>query len=1016
MADTSFYTEDICTLASSPGTKIGIVERTTNDIDTHLPHPERQYDNLICHKDIPKPQFDRFKKTGIPPLDSVLVEWKNDRRANAQLIPTRLLKLVDRALLVGDIVKGGVTDSMSGTVVETMVTCTLYPSATSRIKFEEGEGGSQSENGGASEGGTVGYDIQEADLLLDIPAHEIRSANDFEEGSMIIYHDWVGRIEDVFDEVTVRLSNGSIVQVENADELRPLHKPEGDRHEVGDIVKTKQGNLKRGEWIVGTFDTAVTPVGDVIGVRVSKVQVAWLCRRLYGPAGADSHIEPPGHLSAATLNSGQVHIYDRSLSPSKDTASAIGRCVDFIVGTGVRFKDLAGAAMKYDGTKSINESGHKNHVKKVPQSATSGFDLNVYMIMSLKTKATVLWQDCTTTTEDSTQLIPDINLEDESEVWPGEIVVSQEAATVPGHDWILEYRKVGVVQSVSAADRLATVLWLPDAKIQYHNIADVDEYMSPALLPGSTLGLPAAPPTKSTINKPPNAVLEDVTLYDIRAADGINKRRGDFVILHPPDEAGLNASRQLDWIGEVVDLGNDGYLTVRLGACNPVKDVKVSPEYATIVYSTDMPSAPGEDGYDNEFDSGDDGESLSGSNETGYRTEDEEVWELPDGVPVSMEDGEWSTADEDSDEEMPLDLGAHGLVKVLTDKMIDDNVKRRQRDFQEGYAEPMEGVEETSTPAAERSQPTLHEHQNESTIPDSGVSLPQTAQESPIHSRTAASPPPFAVLESEPPDSTPYLTPPPPPLTTSLMKRIGKEHRILSSSLPDGIFVRTWESRLDLLRVLIIGPLDTPYEFAPFIIDLNIPPEYPHSPPLAYFYSWTKGQGPVNPNLYENGKICLSLLGTWHADEKGENWSPSRSTILQVLVSIMGLVLVKEPYYNEAGFEVRAGLADAAVPSQLYSERTYFRSRGFITHALTNEIGGFADVIQWVYVSEEGEAPRLLDKAVEAAREILEKGMEGRGVVGRGGLSRMSKGALVMLGREVKALEEVRGSLSVGRS
>lgn len=51
----------------------------------------------------------------------------------------------------------------------------------------------------------------------------------------------------------------------------------------------------------------------------------------------------------------------------------------------------------------------------------------------------------------------------------------------------------------------------------------------------------------------------------------------------------------------------------------------------------------------------------------------------------------------------------------------------------------------------------------------------------------------------------------------------------------------------------------------------------------------------VNPNLYEEGKVCLSILGTW-AGDKSESWSPSRSSLLQALVSIQGLVLVKEPY------------------------------------------------------------------------------------------------------------------------
>lgn len=104
---------------------------------------------------------------------------------------------------------------------------------------------------------------------------------------------------------------------------------------------------------------------------------------------------------------------------------------------------------------------------------------------------------------------------------------------------------------------------------------------------------------------------------------------------------------------------------------------------------------------------------------------------------------------------------------------------------------------------------------------------------------------------------------------------------------------------MDLLRVIIIGPEGTPYEHAPFVFDMHLPPEYPFESPTMSFHSWTYGQGPVSPNLYENGFICLSILGTWPGRNPAEDWSPGSSTLLQVLVSIMGLVLVNNPFYSK---------------------------------------------------------------------------------------------------------------------
>lgn len=115
--------------------------------------------------------------------------------------------------------------------------------------------------------------------------------------------------------------------------------------------------------------------------------------------------------------------------------------------------------------------------------------------------------------------------------------------------------------------------------------------------------------------------------------------------------------------------------------------------------------------------------------------------------------------------------------------------------------------------------------------------------------------------------------------------------------------MHAYESRLDLLRVAIIGSKDTPYEDCLFFFDLQLPEDYPVKPPKVYFHSHGRR---LNPNLYEDGKVCLSILGTWNGD-KVEQWDPKTSNILRVLLSLQAIVLTAEPYYNEAGFERQAG-------------------------------------------------------------------------------------------------------------
>ncbi|KAL2268956.1 hypothetical protein VTJ83DRAFT_3802 [Remersonia thermophila] len=137
-------------------------------------------------------------------------------------------------------------------------------------------------------------------------------------------------------------------------------------------------------------------------------------------------------------------------------------------------------------------------------------------------------------------------------------------------------------------------------------------------------------------------------------------------------------------------------------------------------------------------------------------------------------------------------------------------------------------------------------------------------------------------------------------LTPGRMKKILAQVSSLSTDLPEGIYVCHGESRLDVLRIIIIGPLGTPYEHGIFEFDMFCGPEFPQKPPEMFYRTTGSGRSRFNPNLYSNGKICLSLLGTW----QGQPWEPQSSTILQILVSIQGMIFTSEPYYNEPGHEL----------------------------------------------------------------------------------------------------------------
>ncbi|XP_021298011.1 putative ubiquitin-conjugating enzyme E2 38 isoform X1 [Herrania umbratica] len=153
-------------------------------------------------------------------------------------------------------------------------------------------------------------------------------------------------------------------------------------------------------------------------------------------------------------------------------------------------------------------------------------------------------------------------------------------------------------------------------------------------------------------------------------------------------------------------------------------------------------------------------------------------------------------------------------------------------------------------------------------------------------------------------------------------KRIQDEWKILEKDLPDTIYVRVYEARMDLLRAVIIGPSGTPYHDGLFVFDCFFPPKYPSEPPMVYYYS---GGLRLNPNLYNCGKVCLSLLGTWHGQQT-EMWVPGQSTMLQVLVSIQALILNDRPFFNEPGYETSYVGDEGDRRSRKYNEDVFVLS------------------------------------------------------------------------------------------
>jgi ubiquitin-protein ligase len=183
----------------------------------------------------------------------------------------------------------------------------------------------------------------------------------------------------------------------------------------------------------------------------------------------------------------------------------------------------------------------------------------------------------------------------------------------------------------------------------------------------------------------------------------------------------------------------------------------------------------------------------------------------------------------------------------------------------------------------------------------------------------------------------------------SKMSRLAQELADANSGLPcmqgNAIFLRVDKQRVDLMQVLITGVSGTPYALGCFVFDVYCPADYPSVAPKVNLRTTGAGQLRFNPNLYANGKVCLSLLGTWRGSA-AESWTPD-STLLQVFISIQSLIMTDDVYFNEPGFEHVRSSPEGPRLNRAYSNIVrYGTVRYAMVDQLRNKDSLFADAIK----------------------------------------------------------------------
>jgi len=126
--------------------------------------------------------------------------------------------------------------------------------------------------------------------------------------------------------------------------------------------------------------------------------------------------------------------------------------------------------------------------------------------------------------------------------------------------------------------------------------------------------------------------------------------------------------------------------------------------------------------------------------------------------------------------------------------------------------------------------------------------------------------------------------------------RIVNDIMDFNKNKPDDIYINFDKNDITTIYSLIIGPSGTPYYGGLFLFEIKFPTTYPITSPTVKFLT-TDGVVRFNPNLYANGKVCLSILGTW----TGPKWEPVM-TLKSVILSLQSL-LSDVPLRNEPGYD-----------------------------------------------------------------------------------------------------------------
>ncbi|KAG4398118.1 hypothetical protein AAZX31_10G267500 [Glycine max] len=830
-------------------------------------------------------------------------------------------------------------------------------------------------------------------IIKDVSSKNLKRIRDFTVGDYVVLGHWLGRIDDVLDNVTVLFDDGSVCKVSKADplNLKPISKnilEDGHfPYYPGQWVRASSSSVfKNSRWLSGLWK-ANRLEGTVTKVTVGSVFVYWIASAGYGPYSSTAPAEEQSPKNLKLLSCfahANWQLGDWCLLPSSELSSSasMDKGISKLelnnsanneldsnqTGSGCDSEeatveetngnkdtmdlDPADVLEGNDGNDKSNPSRdssscsssisvskepvheawplHRKKIRKVvirkdkrARKKEESFE-KALLIANTRTKVDVAWQDGTVERElNSTSLIPIDNPGDHEFVSEQYVV---EKTSGDGED-ISEARRVGVVRSVNAKERTACVRWLKKvARAEDPREFDKEEVVSVYELEGH--------PDYDYCYGDVVVRLSPVSVCSETASVGESTEKS----MQKTEESGIKIDvniqtgetfvqfSDLSWVGNITGLKNG--------------DIEVT--WADGMVSMVGPQAIYVVGRD------DDDESIAAGSEisdaASWETVNDDEMEVLEDSREDIERENSSSVTSEAEESGENDFGRTAALSVplaafrFVTRLASGIFSRGSRNLdsipleikaEREHPSPVVNDESTSQKhiAIDADNSGNKNERYDEVVSEATETLEASAALCSLGNEDA---PATASCDNDTcslkhfditkdPSDHYFIGANGQSNNRKWFKKVQQDWSILQNNLPEEIYVRVYEDRMDLLRAVIVGPYGTPYQDGLFFFDFHLPPEYPDVPPSAYYHS---GGWRINPNLYEEGKVCLSLLNTW-TGRGNEVWDPKSSSILQVLVSLQGLVLNSKPYFNEAGYDKQVGTAEGEKNSLSYNENTF---------------------------------------------------------------------------------------------